>query len=171
MISRALLLTSKALLALASILAFALCFVVVADVVGRTAFNVPLRGTPEMVSSSIVVICYLQAAYAIISGGMLEVDVITANLPARLRAAMSVFSCLLGVFLFAVIGWGSLDGFVHAFTSGEFEGEGALHVPVWPVRLAVLVGSTLAALAYLLLAARQIEAARQGRAIAIGATH
>lgn len=171
MIGRAFLLTSKALLVVASVLAFALCFVVVVDVVGRTAFNVPLRGTPEMVSSSIVVICYLQAAYAILSGGMLEVDVITANLSPPARAAMAVVSCCLGMLLFGVIGWGSLDGFLHAFTSGEYEGEGALHVPVWPVRLAVLVGSVLAALSYVLLAARQVEAARHGRAVATGATH
>ena len=171
MISRALFVTSKALLVVASLLAFALCFVVVADVVGRGVFNTPVRGTPEMVSSSIVVICYLQAAYAILSGGMLEVDVITANLSPPVRAVMSVFSCLLGVLLFGVIGWGSLDGFLHAFTSGEYEGEGALHVPVWPVRLAVLVGSVLAALSYVLLAARQVAAARQGRAVATGATH
>lgn len=171
MIGRALLLTSKALLALASLLAFALCFVVVADVIGRAGFNAPLRGTPEMVSSSIVVICYLQAAYAILSGGMLEVDVLTGKLPPRARAGLSVLSCLLGALIFGVVGWGSLDGVVHAFATGEFEGEGALHVPVWPVRLAVLVGSALAALSYLLLAARQADAARHGRALAIGATH
>jgi TRAP-type C4-dicarboxylate transport system permease small subunit len=48
-------LTAKALLAFAATLAFLLSFLVVADVVGRTVFNAPVKGTPEMVSMSIVI--------------------------------------------------------------------------------------------------------------------
>jgi hypothetical protein len=42
---------------------------------------------------------------------------------------------------------------------------------MWPVRLAVLVGSGLAVLAYILMAARQVGAARRNEALAIGASH
>ena len=48
---------TQALLVTAAILAFLLCFLVVADVIGRVIFNSPVKGTPEIVSSSIVVIC------------------------------------------------------------------------------------------------------------------
>ncbi len=171
MIATALEWIAKALLVLASLLAFFLCFVVVIDVVGRVSFNSPLKGTPEIVSSSIVIICYLQASYAIISGGMLEVDAFTGRLSPKPRAMFGVFSCLLGAALFGLIGWGSIDGLSHAIQSGEFEGEGALRVPMWPVRLAVLVGSALAALAYLLLAARHVGSARRGAVLATGASH
>lgn len=171
MVATALEWVAKAMLVLASVLAFVLCFVVVTDVVGRVAFNSPLKGTPELVSSSIVIICYLQATYAIISGGMLEVDAFTGRLPPKPRAAFGVFSCLLGAALFGLICWGSIDGLAHAIESGEFEGEGALRVPMWPVRLAVLVGSALAALAYILLAARHVGAARRGAVFATGASH
>ncbi|MFC4174017.1 TRAP transporter small permease [Microvirga sp. GCM10011540] len=162
---------SKALLVLASLLAFLLSFVVVADVVGRVAFNSPLKGTPELVSSSIVIICYLQAVYAILSGGMMQVDAVTAHLPVRIRAALGIASCILGIALFGIIFWGSIDGFSHAFESGEYEGEGALRVPMWPVRLAVLVGSGLAAVAYILLAARQVSAARRNETLVTGTSH
>lgn len=171
MIGRGLDWISKALLVLASILAFLLCFIVVGDVIGRVAFNSPLKGTPELVSSSIVVICYLQAVYAILSNGMMHVDALTDHFPVRLRAACNVVSCLFGVALFALIFWGSIDGFAHAFESGEYEGEGALRVPMWPVRLAVLAGSGLAVLAYLLLAARQVSAARHDEVLATGSSH
>jgi TRAP-type C4-dicarboxylate transport system permease small subunit len=171
MIGRGLDWISKALLVLASVLAFLLCFVVVGDVIGRVVFNSPLKGTPELVSSSIVIICYLQAVYAILSNGMMHVDALTVHFPARIRAALNVVSCLLGVVLFALIFWGTIDGFSHAFETGEYEGEGALRVPMWPVRLAVLAGSGLAVLAYLLLAARQFDAARRDEVLVTGSSH
>jgi len=141
---------AKALLAFAATLAFLLSFLVVADVVGRTAFSAPVKGTPEIVSMSIVIICFLQAAYAIRSGGMLQVDVIPAMLPARLREALAALGCLLGVAFFAVIVYGGIDPLAHAWSSGEYEGEGALRVPTWPARLIVLLGAGLAALNYVL---------------------
>ena len=171
MIGRGLYWISKALLVLASFLAFLLTFVVVADVAGRVMFNSPLKGTPELVSSSIVIICYLQAVYAILSGGMMHVDAITAHMPARVQSVLGAIACLLGAVLFGIIFWGSIDGFAHALDSGEYEGEGALRVPMWPVRLAVLVGSGLAVLAYILMAARQMGAARRNEALVIGASH
>lgn len=171
MIGKALELVSKALLVVASALAFLLCFVVCADILGRVLFGTPLKGTPELVSSAIVVICYLQASYAILSGGMMHVDAFTVMMPARVQAVLVIFGSFLGFALFGVIFWGSIDGFAHAWSSGEFEGEGALHVPMWPVRLAVLVGTALACLAYLLMACRQIVAARRGQVLAVGVSH
>ena len=46
----------RGMLAVAAILAFLICFLVCADVIGRVAFNSPVKGTPEIVSFSIVVI-------------------------------------------------------------------------------------------------------------------
>jgi TRAP-type C4-dicarboxylate transport system permease small subunit len=133
--------------------------------------NRPLQGTPELVSSSIVIICYLQAAYAIRSGGMLETDALIVHLPTRARSLLSVIASLLGVMLFGLIFWGSIDGLAYAIESGEYEGEGALRVPMWPVRLSVLVGSGLAVIAYCLLAFRHLAAARRGEAIVTGTWH
>ncbi len=171
MISKALELVSKSLLVVASLLAFVLCFVVCADVIGRVIFNSPLKGTPELVSSSIVIICYLQASYAIVSGGMMYVDAFTVHFPVPVQAALGIIGSLLGALLFGIIFWGSIDGFMHAVASGEYEGEGALHVPMWPVRLAVLLGTGLAFLAYILLACRQVVAARHREVLATGVSH
>ncbi len=162
---------AKALLVLASFLAFLLCFVVVADVSGRVLLNRPLQGTPELVSSSIVIICYLQAAYAIRSGGMLETDALVTYLPSRGRSLLSVVSSLLGVLLFGLIFWGTIDGLAYSIESGEYEGEGALRVPMWPVRLSVLIGSGLAVIAYCLLALRHLTAARRGEVVVTGTWH
>ena len=144
--------TAKALLAFAAGLAFLLSFLVVADVVGRTVFSSPVKGTPEIVSMSIVIICFLQASYAIRSGGMLSVDLVPSLLPPRARAALLAAASLLGVAFFAVIVYGGTEPLLHAWRSGEYEGEGALRIPSWPARLAVVLGAGLAALNYLLAA-------------------
>jgi TRAP-type C4-dicarboxylate transport system permease small subunit len=162
---------AKSLLVLASILAFALSFLVVADVIGRSVFSAPVQGTPELVSSSIVIICYLMAVYAILSGGMMEVTLVTDNVPPVIRAILGVIACLLGAALFGLIGWGSIDRFVHSWVANSFEGEGALRVPTWPPRLAVLVGSWLATLAYLLLAVRGVQATLRGEPFSTGVSH
>ena len=149
--------TARALLAFSATLAFLLAFLVVADVVGRVAFNAPVKGTPEIVSMTIVIICFLQASYAIRSGGMLRVDALTNMLPARARAALAVWGCLLGALFFAVILYGGIDPLLHAWRSAEYEGEGALRVPTWPARLTVLLGSALAVLDYVLAGLAQVK--------------
>ena len=154
--------TAKALLAFAAGLALLLSFLVVADVVGRTVFSAPVQGTPEIVSMSIVIICFLQASYAIRSGGMLRVEVVPALLPGRLREALATAGCLLGVLFFGVIVYGGFDGFLHAWRSGEYEGEGALRIPTWPARFVVVGGAALAALNYLLLALMHLKKAFRG---------
>jgi TRAP-type C4-dicarboxylate transport system permease small subunit len=162
---------SRLLLAAAALLIFLLGFIIVTDVIGRGAFNRPLQGTPEIVAMSIVVICFLLAGYAVQSGSMIYADVFVSIFGARGRAFSQLLSAVLGLLFFGVIVWGSYEPALHAWTSGEYEGEGALRVPMWPVRLAVLVGSGLAVLAYILMAARQVGAARRNEALAIGASH
>ena len=152
-------LTSNSLLAFSALLAFLLSFLVVADVVGRVAFNQPVKGTPEIVSMSIVIICFLQASYAIRSGGMLKVDMFLHALPFRVRETVAALGCLLGVLFFAVIVYGSIDPLLHAWSSNEYEGEGALRVASWPARAAVLLGSALAVFEYVLSGLAHVQAA------------
>ena len=148
----------RAMLAVAAILAFLICFLVCADVIGRVVFNSPVKGTPEMVSFSIVVICFLQAPFAIRSGGMIWVDAVTSRLPPLAQRIFEIIGCLLGIAFFTLVCWGSFDPAVHAWTSNEFEGEGALRVPVWPARFIIILGTALAAFNYLLVTIERLRA-------------
>ncbi|MBM3343128.1 MAG: TRAP transporter small permease [Betaproteobacteria bacterium] len=149
---------THALLAVAAVLAFLIAFLVCADVIGRDAFNAPVRGTPEIVSFSIVIICFLQAPFAIRSGGMIRVDALIMNVPRLVRRILEIFGYALGAVFFALVCWGSIDPAIHAWTSNEFEGEGALRVPVWPARFVIIFGTALAAFNYLLLFAERMRA-------------
>ena len=163
---------TRALLVLAAVLAFLLCFLVVADVVGRVVFNSPVKGTVEIVSLSIVVICYLQAGFAIRSGGMLNVDMFVGKLGPRGQSIAAAVGALAGLVFFGIICWGSFEGAAHAWTSNEFEGEGALRVPVWPARFVLIAGTALATFSYFLLLAQYCAAAVRGELPgATGASH
>jgi TRAP-type C4-dicarboxylate transport system permease small subunit len=137
------------LLAAAALLAFSLSFLVVADVIGRSFFNKPVKGTPEIVSMSIVIICFLLAGYAVQSRSMIRTDVLVDSLGPRGRLLSSLLTGVLGCTFFGLIVWGSYEPALHAWTSGEFEGEGALRVPVWPARMIVLAGAFLVMVTYL----------------------
>lgn len=155
---------ARALMVAAAVLAFLLCFLVVADVGGRVLFNSPVKGTPEIVSFSIVIICFLQAGFAIRSGGMLHVDTLVNKFPPSLQSWFGAMGALVGMCFFAFVCYGSFDGAAHAWVSNEFEGEGALRVPVWPARFVIILGTALAATSYLLLTFENIALALKGQA-------
>ena len=137
------------LLAVAALITFSLSFLVAADVIGRVVFNSPVKGTPEIVSMSIVIICFLLAAYAVRSGAMLSADVLVDVVGPSARRFSAIASGVLGAAFFLLIVWGTLEPLQHAWTSGEYEGEGALRVPVWPARVVGLLGAALGAAIYI----------------------
>jgi TRAP-type C4-dicarboxylate transport system permease small subunit len=151
------------LLAVAALITFALSFLVAADVIGRVVFNSPVKGTPEIVSMSIVIICFLLASYAVRSGAMLSADVLVDVIGPSARRFSALASGLLGAGFFLLIVWGTLEPLQHAWTSGEYEGEGALRVPVWPARLVILLGAALVAAIYVGQAVSAIVAPRADR--------
>jgi TRAP-type C4-dicarboxylate transport system permease small subunit len=137
---------------MAALWAFVLTFVILADIVARTAFNNPLNGVREIVANSIVMIVFLQAGYAIRSRSMLAADFLVVHFPPWLARAAAALGYLLGAVFFALITWGGWDLAIASWVGGEFEGEGALHVPAWPTRFIILAGSALAVINYLVVA-------------------
>lgn len=152
----------EGLLVCAALLGFCLAFVVCTDVGGRYFFNTPLKGTPELVSMAIVIIAYLQACYAIRSGGMIAVDAFYVSYPTRLKSLVSMIGSILGVCLFALICFGSVERAIDAWATGEYEGEGALRVPAWPAKFVLVLGTALASLSYLTLALKQLSSLVRG---------
>jgi TRAP-type C4-dicarboxylate transport system permease small subunit len=82
---------------------------------------------------------------------MLRTEVLMNVLGPNARRMALGFGDLLGVVFFVVILIGGFDPAVRSFINGEFEGEGALRVPVWPTRIMIVVGSALAVVNYLVL--------------------
>ena len=142
---------TRMLMVLAAFWAFVLCFITLADIICR-ALGYPLQGTKEIIANSVVIIIFLQVGFAIRSRSMLGADFLVNIFGDNTRRYLSVFGFLLGALLFAILFKGGIEPALRSFANGEFDGEGALRVPVWPARFTILIGSALAVINYLALA-------------------
>ncbi len=122
---------------------FVLMAIIVWDVVGRVIFNAPLKGTPELVSNSIIIITFLQIPYVLHKKQHLRSTMLFDRLPTPARNLIDVAIAIVGIALFLLLITSSWGHFVVAVRIGEFEGEGALRVPTAPGRFALIFGSTL----------------------------
>ncbi len=143
---------SKLLMILAAALTFGISFLVLADIIGRGAFDFPIHGTAEMVAASIVIIVFLQVGYAIRSRSMLKADFLVTRFPEKLQRILLAIGYILGAVFFLLIITGGWEESILSYVENEFEGEGALRVPSWPARWTVMFGSAVAILNYCVMA-------------------
>ncbi len=143
---------SRFMMILAAMWAFTLTFIIISDIIGRGIYNSPVYGVREIVMNSVVIIVFLQAGYAIRSRSMLKADFLVNTFPPWLKKTSLAFGYLLGAAFFATIVAGSIENAIYSWNANEYEGEGALHVPVWPTRFMILFGGTIAAANYLIMA-------------------
>ncbi len=127
----------------------ALAFLIFGDVMGRTLFTRPIPGTKEILQNSVVAITFLQLPLAIYSGSMLRTSIFADAMPTIVRKLLRTVTALLGLILFIGLIWSTWPSFWDAYRIGEYEGEGSLRVPTWPVRGTVLVMSVFGAWAYI----------------------
>lgn len=127
----------------------ALAFLIFGDVMGRGLLNRPIPGTKEIIQNSVVAITFLQLPLAIYSGAMLRTSIFADAVPPFFRKLLRTFGALLGLVFFIGLIWSTWPSFWDAYRIGEYEGEGALRVPTWPVRGTVLVMSVFGAWAYI----------------------
>ena len=139
---------SKFLMVIAAAAAFSLTFLILANIIDRERFD----GVAEIVTASIVIIVFLQAGYAIRSRSMLKADFLVSRFPEGLQRVLKCIGYLLGAAFFLMIITGGWEESVRSWVENEFEGEGALRVPAWPARWAVMFGSLIALMNYLVMA-------------------
>lgn len=128
--------------------AFVLAFVILADVLGRLV-GLPIQGTVELVANSIVAIVFLQFPLAIQKGVFLRTTLFYGVMPAWLQSAIDIAGYVMGCGLFLAIAVGGWSDMITGFRIGEFEGDGALRIPVYPVRAVIFAMSIVSIGCYL----------------------
>ena len=127
-----------------TILIFMLMLLVNSDVFGRSLFNNPVSGVPEMVSMSIVAIVFLQIAHTFRKGRLTRSEAIldfVERRSTRARVVMDLIFAVMAALLVWQIFAASLPFFKKAWVRGTFEGTvGDFTAPVWPVKLIILIG-------------------------------
>jgi TRAP-type C4-dicarboxylate transport system permease small subunit len=120
---------------------FVLMVLISIDVLGRAFFNKPFKGTPELVSFSIVVIAFLELPYVLWTNGHVRSTVFYDKVGPMGKDIIDFIAALIGVIVFAMLIKSSLNDFIKAVRVGEFEGEGALRIPTSPARALLIVGA------------------------------
>jgi TRAP-type transport system small permease protein len=113
----------------------------IADIVGRTFFTSPMRGTVELTELAVVVLVYLGLSYAESRDRHIAVDLLYVRLPVRARLAMRVFAGLFGVVVIAVMTW-RLFLYAGQLDAGGYT-TGILRIPLYPVALVAVLGAAV----------------------------
>lgn len=117
--------------------------IIFVDVMGRALFNHPLLGTAEIVKNSVVAITFLQIPLAILVGAMLRTTMVIDAAGPIVGRVIEVGATLLAIVFFGALALGSFDPMLEAWRIGEYEGEGAMRVPTYPVRVVIVVMAVL----------------------------
>ncbi|MFP6828878.1 MAG: TRAP transporter small permease [Gammaproteobacteria bacterium] len=125
-----------------------LALIIFVDVIGRYLFSQPLLGATEIIKNSIVSITFLQIPLAIYRGGMIRTTLIYGAVGADWKRILRSFAGLCGVLFFLGTAFSAWGPALEALGVSEYEGEGALRVPTYPVRFLVVVTSLFAAYVY-----------------------
>jgi len=146
---------TKTLMIIGAIWAFCLCFVSLTDIILRST-SIPISGTKEIVANSVVIIVFMQVGYAVRSGSMLRADFLVLMFSKWVQKILTAFGLILGAVFFVYLLNAAVEPAMRSFLRGEFDGAGALQVPVWPARWAIVVGAGLGGFNYILLSLVEI---------------
>ncbi len=133
----------SAMLGTGAVLVFFLMLLISGDIVGRTFLNYPIAGTPEMAKISLVAILFLGITKTLKMERHIRGSVLAGRLSLAHHCLLDILVNLFGLLLFVALCYSSWDLTWSAWSVGEYEGEGALRVPTYPLRMLILLSSVL----------------------------
>jgi TRAP-type C4-dicarboxylate transport system permease small subunit len=128
-----------------------LAVIIFIDVCGRYFFGLPLLGATEIIKNSVVSITFLQLPLAIYRDGMIRTTIVYDLASDDWKRILRSITNLLGLLFFVGTAFSAWGPALEALGVSEYEGEGALRVPTYPVRFLVVITSLFAAYVYLYL--------------------
>ena len=135
---------------------FVLLIIINLDIGGRALFNHPLQGVPEIVSLSIVACVFLQLPHTLKVGRLTRSDILLNQLEIKypkFKNFLDGIYCLIGAGLMGILFNSSIKLFTKAWRIDEYVGaQGNFMIPVWPVKLIILIGCVAGAIQFVLMA-------------------
>jgi TRAP-type C4-dicarboxylate transport system permease small subunit len=121
----------RALTGLAVALLVPMMFLVTGDVVGRYLLKKPIPAVFEINSCFLmVIVVFFPLAYVHQRGEHVFVTLFTGRLPKKVQTLFDLFSVLLGIASFGLIGWYGLEKAISSTRVWEYI-PGIIDVPVW----------------------------------------
>jgi TRAP-type C4-dicarboxylate transport system permease small subunit len=144
------------------VLIFGLVVMINLDIILRFLFNSPISGVTELVELSIVAIVFLQLGDAVRNGRLTRSDGLYNKIKEknpRLGHVMGAFFDLAGAIFFLTLIAGSVPRFIDAWERGYYAGnKGIIAIPIWPVRLIIVIGALTVVLVFLGLVRKHVLA-------------
>ncbi len=157
---RVLLAVSKTAAAAGGLVFVAIVGMSIVSIVGRKLFSMPVPGDFELVEMGSAVGASYFFAYCHLNRGDVKVDFFTQHWSAaKVMSLDAIGSLLIGLFA-SVIAWRTTVGAISLREVGE--SSAILDWPMWIVRLAMVPGFVLMALAGFYMAVHFVRAARRG---------
>ncbi len=138
---------NQVLHALAGVTLVALLTWTVADIVGRSFFSRPMRGTVELTELAVVVLVYLGLARTETDDAHITVDLLFVRMGLRGQLLLRAFGGLVGLLVIAAMTW-RLFVFAGTLDAGGYT-TGVLRIPLYPVAILGVIGAAAFGLAIL----------------------
>ena len=152
------------LLTVLSSISFAIIFFMAiwmcVDVIGRSIFNHPIPGTPELVKSLLPAVVFLSLAYTLRQGRHVNVEIITQRLHGWAREITNFVAMLFGFIVFIIVTFYSWEPAWSGWLEREYEGV-QLKVPIYPVRFIVFLGAAIFSIQFLINMVESVRAMRR----------
>lgn len=119
---------------------------VVADVLMKFVFNLPITGTPEIVAYYYMVAAvFLALAYVELTGKHITVDLLYNHMPRRMKRAAQAISYIGSTLFFSLLAYTTWFDAVDAYRIGQIA-MGSAAIPIWPSRFVLPLGFAAVAL-------------------------
>ncbi len=134
---------------IASISIAVIMVLITADVLSRLVLNKPFVGTAEIVSSIIIIVCFLEIPYVSMRKGHVRTTVLYDRVGRKGKDVIDIVACILGIIAYGLIIKASFPGFLNAVEINEAEIAGSFRITTVPGRFAIIFGSVLMILEFL----------------------
>ena len=124
---------------IAAISVFGIMLLITADVLSRLILNKPFAGTAEIVSSIIIIVCFLDV----------RTTMLYDKVGVKGKHVIDIVAALIGVLVYAFIiraSWGNL---LNAISIHEAEIAGSVRITTVPGRFSIIFGSVLMILEFI----------------------
>ena len=88
---------------IASVSIFVIMILITADVLSRLIFNKPFVGTAEIVSSIIIIVCFLEIPYVAVKGAHVRTTMLYDKVGAKGKLIIDILAAFLGILVYSFI--------------------------------------------------------------------
>ena len=151
---------AKGLLDISSLWLFGIMFLVGADVFLRYTFNKPISGALEISEQTVVILTFLCFAHTAIQNRHIRTTAVIMRLPPLLRSLADFLALFMMILLLTLLLWQTSKEAWESFGIREVR-MGIVNVPIYPTKIAIPIGLSIAWIHYLLTLITQFKEARK----------